>query len=236
MNKQTTPTTPLRVRRERRPDGKLYGVIGKSRSGKTVWTARQLEGAPRLLVWDFKNEWSIKYGCRRVSSLHELGACVRPGAAPERLAFCTSGMDKDMFSKFCRLAYLWLQVDRGVIVIEETASVTTPSKAPAAYGDILRMGLGFGCDIYALTQRPQESDKTAYGNASVLHCHMMQTEDDQLYVSRKLLGVSLDQFQALKPLQWIERHDTGELLTGAVVFGKRITNKKRQSQTRGLRA
>jgi hypothetical protein len=225
--KQTT-TAPARVLRQRRPDGKLYGVIGKSRSGKTLWTSRQVDVVRRLLVWDFKGEWSLRYRCRRITSLHELGACVKPGAPAERLAFCAPGMtNREMFDRFCRLAYVWLQVDLGTLVIEETASVTSPSKAPAAYGDILRMGLGFGCDIYALTQRPQESDKTAYGNATVLHCHMMQTDDDQSYVARKLLGVPLDQFKALKQLQWIERHDSGELRTGTVTIKKPARSARR---------
>lgn len=221
MPKQQTITPPARVLRQRRPDGKLYGVLGKSRSGKTVWTARQVETARRLLVWDYKNEWWRLFGCRRITSLHELGACVKPGAPVERLAFCSPGMtDREVFDRFCRLAFVWLQVDIGSLIIEETSAVTTPSKAPAAYGDILRMGLGFGCDIYALTQRPQESDKTAYGNATVLHCHMMQTDDDRLYVAKKLLGVPVDQFAALQPLQWIERHDNGDLRIGAVSFKK----------------
>jgi hypothetical protein len=228
-------TAPARVLRQRRPDGRLYGVIGKSRSGKTVWTARQVAAVPRLLVWDYKNEWSLKYGCRRVSSLHELGACVKPGAPAERLAFCGPGMGKDTFDKFCRLAFQWLQVAIGTIVIEETASVTSVAKAPAAYGDILRMGLGFGADIYALTQRPQESDKTAYGNASMLHCHMMLTDDDQKYVARKLLGVPLEQFSALQPLQYIERFDTGELRTGVVTFDKK-SRAARASVRRASRA
>ena len=219
MSKPTT--APARVLRQRRRDGRLYGVIGKSRSGKTVWTAQRVAGVRRLLVWDYKNEWSLKYGCRRVTSLHELGACVKPGAPAERLAFCAPGMTKETFEKFCRLAFLWLQAGIGTIVIEETASVTTVAKAPAAYGDILRMGLGFGCDIYALTQRPQESDKTAYGNASLLHCHMMLTEDDQKYVARKLLGVPLEKFRALQPLEYIERFDTGELRCGVVTFDKK---------------
>lgn len=217
---QARPIQQPIKRTERRRDGKLYGVVGKSRSGKTVWTARQVEQARRLLVWDYKGEWFRVYKCRRVESLAELAQCCKPGAKPERLAFSTVGMNRDVFATFCKLAFVWLRCAQGVLVIEETASVTTPSKAPDAYGDILRMGLGFGCDIYALTQRPQESDKTAYGNATVLHCHMLGTDDDRKYIAKKFLSVDVRMVEALKPLQWIERHDTGEVITGAVSFRK----------------
>lgn len=182
---------------------------------------RQVERVCRLLVWDYKSEWWMRYRCRRVTSLQGLAECVRPGALPERIAFCAPGMsDRKVFDAFCRLAFVWLRVDVGTLVFEETASVTSPSKAPAAYGDILRMGLGFGCDIYALTQRPQESDKTAYGNATVLHCHQLATAGDRRYIARNFMDVSVDDLAALKPLQWIERHNDGAVRRGAVSFRK----------------
>jgi hypothetical protein len=80
------------------------------------------------------------------------------------------------------------------------------------------MGLGFGCQIYAITQRPQESDKTAYGNATVLHCHQLANPADCRYVARNFLPVAVLELAALKPLQWIERRNTGELARGALTM------------------
>lgn len=203
-----------------RPDGRLIAVAGASRSGKTVWTSQQLAAAARLLVWDFKNEWHLKYRCRRVRSLRELAQLVKSHAPPARLAFSMPGMNAAAFDLFCRLAFVWLRQAEGDLVVEETASVTSPGKAPDAWGDIIRMGLGYGCNIYAITQRPAESDKTALGNASIVHCHRMASAADRKYMAQ-LLDVDVEQVQALKPLQWIERHDSGELVTGKVTFKRR---------------
>lgn len=227
MKNQLPP--PARPLRQRRPDGKLTGVIGASRSGKTEWVVRELVDARRLMLWDYKGEWR-RYRCRRIATFAELAQCVRPGAPAERIAFNTVGMsDRRLFDVWCRFAFVWLRAAIGTLVIEETASVTTPSKAPPAYGDILRMGLGFGCDIYALTQRPQESDKTAYGNATVLHVHQLATRGDRAYIAKNFIDVDLDELEQLQPLDWIERENTGELRRG------RLGGKKSARASRAMR-
>lgn len=221
--------TPARPQRQRRPDGKLVGVIGASRSAKTEWVVREVAPAPRLLLWDYKGEWR-RYRCRRVATFAELAQCVRPGAPAERIAFNTVGMsDRRLFEVWCRFAFVWLRADMGTLVIEETSSVTTPSKAPPAYGDILRMGLGFGCDIYAITQRPQESDKTAYGNATVLHVHQLATRGDRAYVVKNFMDVDPVELEQLQPGQWIERHNTGDMRRGRV-GGKKIGKPARDAR------
>lgn len=204
----------------KRPDGRLVAVAGKSRSGKTVWTAQQVATSPRLLVWDYKSEWHLKYRCRRVRSFRELAQVVKSTARAGRFAFSIPFMDAAKFDLFCRFAWIWCQQGEGDLVIEETASVTTPAKAPAAWGEIVRMALGYGVNLYPITQRPAESDKTALGNATVVHCHMMKTEGDRRYMAQ-LLDVDVARVAALKPLEYIERHDSGELLTGKVQIRRR---------------
>lgn len=197
---------------ERRPEGRLFCVCGASRSGKSLWTAQQVCRCKRLLVWDLLGEWSARYRCRRVGSLRELAAAI--AGPPARIAFHHPAMVAE-FGTFCRLAWVWIRLAPGALVIEETASVTQPGKAPAEWGTILRMGLRYGVDIYALTQRPAESDKTAFGNASVIHAGRAVTPDDRRTVA-KYLDVPIARVAALKPLEFIERHASGELYAGAV--------------------
>lgn len=209
------------VRREKRPDGTLYAVAGASRSGKTAWIAQRVAREQRLLVWDYpKGEWGIKLRCRRVTDFRELAQLVVPGAPPARLAFARRSETAEQdFAAFCRIAWVYVVAHGAPLVVEETASVTHPGKAPAPWGNIIRMGLGYGSDIYAVTQRPAESDKTALGNATVVHCGRLQIPDDRATMAR-YLDVPVADISALRPLQFIERHASGALVRGMVSFRK----------------
>jgi hypothetical protein len=200
------PQTIPQSRTETRPDGVLYAVAGFSRSGKTTWVAHQVKKARRLLVWDYpKGEWATRYKCRRVSTFEELRRCVVPGAKPERIAFMrVSETPDEDFQAWARLAWVYVRAHGAPVIAEELSSVTNPGKAPAAWGNICRMGLGYGSDIYAITQRPAESDKTSLGNASVVHCGIMGTLEDRKTMAR-YLDVSLAEVEALRQFQWIER-------------------------------
>lgn len=204
---------------QRRRDGELIAVCGKSRSGKSAWLMQRLAKERSLLVWDVKPEWSMKAKCKLVTTPRDLAALIKPGMPPVRIGYNVPATDEN-FEVFCRLA--WLGINAGTVqnlVIEETADVTNPGKAPVAYGMIIRQGLGFGCNIYPTTQRVAESDKTAVGNATVIHTHMLKRADDRKYIAREL-DIPVTMVEALKPLQWIERHDDGSLRQGVVTFKK----------------
>jgi len=216
------PKPPQPRRLERRPDGRLIAVAGGSRSGKTVWTAQQVKREPRLLVWDApKGEWARVYNCRRVSDFRELAKLVLPGAPPSRVAFMrvSENLPGD-FETWARLAFVYIQAHGAPVVAEELASVTQPGKAPAAWGNICRMCMGYGADVYAITQRPAESDKTALGNAVLIHSGRFNTPRDRATMA-EYLDVPVQEVAAMLPLQFIERHADGTMLRGAVNLKKR---------------
>lgn len=220
-----------------RPDGALTVVTGASRSGKTAWTVQQVRTHRRLLVWDALGEWGDRYGCTRVASLAELRS-IAASSRLERFAYFQPGaMGPRQFEVFCRFAWVWIRAARGALVIEELASVTTPGKAPAAWGDIVRAGLRYGPDIYALTQRPSESDKTVMGNATVIHAHAMARAGDRRYMAAELDCDPL-RLSALRPLDYLERdRRTGELYIGRVSFGRQVAQKPASDAARkGQRA
>lgn len=219
---KSDPSNPQRPQRQKRPDGTLYVVTGASRTGKTTWVAERVARARRLLVWDGAEEWQLRFHCRRVSSIQELAQWVKPGAPPLRLAFCAPCTPEN-FGAFCRLAWIFIRVDLGTVVVEELADVTSPGKAPVYWGELVRKGLRYGPEIYALTQRPSESDKTAMGNASVLHVHQMAREEDCKYMARELRCDPLE-VDKLKPFQYLERdRRTRVMSTGAVRAARRRT-------------
>jgi hypothetical protein len=188
---------------ERRPDGTLYVVTGASRTGKTTWVAERVASARRLLVWDSVGEWGDRFNCTRVDSVFQLAQLVKPGAPARRLAFA-SPVTADNFAAWCRLAWVYLRADLATLVVEELSDVTSPGKAPTPWGEIIRKGLRYGPEVYALTQRPSESDKTSIGNASVLHVHAMARVEDAAYMARELRG-TVAEVDSLMPFEWIER-------------------------------
>jgi len=204
---------------ERRPDGALYVVTGATRTGKTTWVARRVERCRRLLVWDAMGEWADQFHCHRVQSVFELAQAVKPGAPPRRLAFVTT-VTPENFAAFCRLAWVFIRADMGSLVVEELADVTSPGKAPPYWGEIIRKGLRFGPDVYALTQRPSESDKTVMGNASVLHVHQMARDEDCRYMAREL-RVEPALIDGLLPYHWIERDRRTRELSNGIVTKRR---------------
>lgn len=191
------------MKQEHRSDGYLYAVAGASRFGKTHWTLQRLQKPQRLLVWDPRGEYVQPARCQMIRNIPALARTLKEAwDGPGRFAYWGPITD---FNAFAELAYVWAQLWPAVIVLEETSDVSSSGKARGAQGELIRKGLYYGTHIYAITQRPQETDKTTWGNASVIHCHHFSLPLDQEYMG-KVLGVSPEEIGALRKGEWIERH------------------------------
>jgi hypothetical protein len=203
-------------------DGRAVLVAGFTGSGKSAWVIRQTRAAPRLLVWDSMGEWSRRALVQPLGTLPAVAEAIRTdiarGGGRLRVGY-TGPVTRAGFEGFCRLAWVWLRLRAGsVLVIEELADVTSPGKAPAAWGEIVRKGRHVGAQVYALTQRPAESDKTIVSNAAAIHSGFMGFPDDRAYMAR-CLDVPLRDVERLRPLDWIERDMRTRALTrGRLVF------------------
>lgn len=204
---------------EERKDGRLIVVTGKTRSGKTAWTEQQTREVKRLLVWDAMAQWGDQFNCKIITQWTELLKYCKADAPDARLAVQCK-VNKENFEIFCALAMIFLKLRVSTIVVEEIADVSSPAKASQNWGELLRKGLRYEPTIYALTQRPQESDKTMLTMASLAHCHHIAFLPDQTYIANNLLGVDVEKVAALKPLEYIEKdYLTGQIATGKVSFG-----------------
>jgi len=188
--------------------GKLHAVTGVSRSGKSAWVKHRLGDYSRILIWDVKGEYAgVTF---RPGSKRDLATCIKGLAGkPGAVAYTAASLAD--FDYFCRAAQAWIksQYMAGkccALVVEETADVTSPSKAPDAYGILLRRFLAYGVDIFAITQRPAESDKTSIGNASQVHICRMTLDRDRKTVAANT-GVPLEKIEALKADQDAGRFD-----------------------------
>jgi len=189
-----------------RSDGQIFLVTGSTGSGKTTWALREAGGGD-LLVWDSKLEWHKKTNCTPLQSLDMLHmVIVRDVREPAQFRYAYVGVhSRAHFEIFCRLAWVWLRAKKGrTLVVEELSDVTHPGKAPDAWGEILRKSRDQKARIFALTQRPSESDKTVAGNAAVIHSGFQTFPRDRKTIA-EYLDVPVAQVLALKQFEWIER-------------------------------
>lgn len=200
-------------------DGRLIVIGGASRSGKTAY-ARKLAGqARRVIAWDVEDQWSALPGWVRITSRRDLLRAVQSPGAPLRLAYVAGG---DLQAEFDFAAGCALYAARYVapldFIAEELADVTTPAKAPGNWGLLLRRGLKRGMNIYAISQRWAEADKTAVGNASEFVLFRQSSGDDIRYLSRKT-RVPEAELSGLRPLEYV-RFDaaTGQIERGKLRF------------------
>lgn len=214
-------------------DGKLVIVSGKSRSGKTAYTAREVKQEKRAIAWDPDDQWARLPGWRRITSQRELLDAVQKGGHA-RLAFVPSGNLVALFDFFCGCVSYWGKYHGPcVAILEEQADVTSPGKAPGNHGILLRRGLKRGITMYCISQRWAEADKTAFGNASEFVLFSMSSMDDIRYLSRKT-RVPLEEIAALRAEYWdtecrkLKRgpyirymDNTGQIERGEIRFPKR---------------
>lgn len=205
------PTTPFK----RRPDGEIVLVAGASGSGKTVYTMRAVARSARLIVWDSHLEWSAK-GCQEIGTIPELVQACRT-REPAHLAYTGGPVSQKGFDVFCRVALLWGKLAPCTVVVEELADVSTPSKAPQGWGELLRWARKLGLSIYGITQRPAESDKTILGNAHRIVCHALGRVEDEIYMSRELrvepCAVASLQRAKLEHIERLPDHSTRRAFT-----------------------
>jgi len=200
-------------------EAKITVVTGSSGSGKSAWVKQQdeVKKASRLVVWDIDDEYAQVPQIKTYTTISALAAAL---AKNKKGRFRYVG-GFSHFGNFCRAVFAW---GNCTAVIEELADVTSPGKAPDGWGQLVRRGRKRGITIYAVTQRPAESDKTIMGNASLIHCGRMQKQTDQKYMSGEM-NIHFEKIQALKPLEYLETTNLGEKYTGKVTFTGRKVHK-----------
>lgn len=176
-------------------DGIMGLYCGSSRMGKTHALKSDIKKRKwkRVIVWSVKEQIDkyhelakpLGITCFVAQNTAELVQAIDGNKKRNALIIYTPRKLED-FDFFCRAAFTWGKFKKACIVVEETADVTTPSKAPDAYGVMIRQCLGWGCDLYAVSQRPAESDKTVMGNCTYVHAHFMKRADDRKYIAKEL--------------------------------------------------
>lgn len=172
------------MQHQKAPDGTITGVVGSAGSGKTGWLKQQIAGASRLLVWDIEGQYT-----ERTRTIRTRAELVRAIQKDGRYSYQPATLQDFDFWARCAFVFCRIGAEAGqktAIVAEELADVTSPGKAPDGWGMLVRRCRKYGGDVYGITQRPAESDKTLFGNAMVLHVCGMQRANDRAYMAREL--------------------------------------------------
>lgn len=183
-------------------DGRLIVVSGASRCGKSTQVARMVRDANRAMAWDPEDQWSQQPGFRKITTRKALLEAIQT-KGHMRIAYVAGGDLKAEFDFWCGcVMYAGRYIAPLDCVAEELADVTTSSKAPGNWGILVRRGLKRGINIYAISQRWAEADKTAMGNASNYVVFASRGEDCG-YISRKTL-IPVEEIAGLKQFEFIE--------------------------------
>ena len=176
----------------------LY-VCGNSGTGKSSRIKEMITKAQRVIVFDPDDEYSELKGFLRVEKASELAALLKANQAKSlKVAFVAEGVKAFEFWANC--AFAWRNC---IAVAEEIADVTTPAKAPPAWGRLIRRGRKYGIQICAVTQRPAEADKTILCNAAVIRTCALGRDADRQAIAKEI-NAKVDDITQLKPLDWIE--------------------------------
>lgn len=182
-------------------DGRLTVVSGASRCGKTTLVASLIASANRIAAWDPEDQYSQLPGFRKITNRKDLVAAIMtPGHM--RLAYVAGGDLKAEFDFLCKVAFYAARYIAPLdFVAEELADVSTPAKATLHWGIMVRRGLKRGMNIYPISQRWSEADKTAMGNASEYICFLSRPRDLK-YVADST-GIPFDELAALNAFEYI---------------------------------
>lgn len=197
-------------------EGEAGLFCGQSRYGKTTAVIEHVKGrAPgrrsRVLVWSIKeqvDDYAGKLGATAVTRTRRglVAALEKAGSGPAVIVHVPKRASE--FGFWSRCAMWWAKAgarkgEHTSIIAEELADVTSPAKAPEGWGELVRQGLGYGANVYGVSQRPAESDKTLPGNATFLHTHYLRRKGDRTYVADEL-DTDPGRIQRLAKYQWLE--------------------------------
>jgi hypothetical protein len=204
-------------------------AFGARGTGKTAFVVQWLtrHGGPRVLIWDFKDDPTLRELGQPVHSLAELARLAK--AKTFRLRYVVDH-SKDLakqFDDFCLVAWT---ASRLTMAVCELPEVTKAHKAPVLWRRCVNVGREYTApggaygqgflSIVVDAQRSAEVDKSLIGNADILHVGRMTNPSDAREMA-DFLGVPHTEIMRLPDLHWIERRaGTIDPIRGVLTFPK----------------
>lgn len=176
---------------------------GSSGSGKTHQIKNSLRGAGRnrsVLIWDAEDEYDGPDVVKCESLSEFAGVVFAARANGDRVVVAYAGGNgKAQFEAFCAICWSVRGTEWPMaVVVEELASVTTVSKAPGDWLNILNRGRKYDVWVRAGAQRPAEVDKTVLSQKNLLYVGYLESPADHHYIAAKV-ALSREQLEKLRP-------------------------------------
>lgn len=207
-------------------------VFGARGTGKTAWVKQQIASykAPRLLIWDFKNDPSLEDVGQRVTSLAALIQGLKARTFQLRYQVNHHGDIVAQFELFCAAAF---EAGCLLMFVDELPEVTKANRAPPAWRRCVNVGRDYRDSagarkwlaIIGAGQRPAECDKSFISNADVIHTGRLSFSTDAANLA-KVIGCRPEEITALPDLHWLEKDAARQgYQAGILSFGGKTTKK-----------
>ena len=197
-----------RIDSSRTADIRLF--CGSSGSGKSYKVKSLIKQSKRLIIFDPDDEYGELSNIVTVTTAQALLTKVKQNPKGGlRIRYVANG--EAAFNVWAKAVFAW---GNCVAVAEEIAGVTSPGKAPQGWHTLVSRGRKRGITLYAVTQRPSESDKTILGNLSSIWVGRMSRAKDRKYMAAEL-DVHVNDLTELKALDYLER----DMLSNVVMRG-----------------
>ena len=193
-------------------------VIGRTQSGKTYWTIRQIQDADKLIVYSTKREEvgypgvyfdALEGG--RVDFLQFWGRWERAGM-PYRLVYRPADIfDPAEFDSICRLAYA---AGNLTIVCEEVMTYATTTNIGPGFRTLLTAGATKGIHCYMLTQRPFKIPREITSQSRRAIIFATHEPADVEYIKQTFGTEAADRLAALSQYQHIAWDESGKVEVG----------------------
>ncbi|MEC4091144.1 ATP-binding protein [Pseudoalteromonas rubra] len=170
-------------------------IVGASGSGKSAFLRQTVDfKQPRIVAWDPEEDYALP----RVRSIEAfVKLAKKAGFGPIRCAV-TVPPTEEAFEQWADVVFRIAHAAAPMTVIaDEIADVTRVAKAPPNWGQVSRKIRKYGGTLLAITQRPQEADKTIMNQVEYTWCGALKTQASAKYMAGEM-GVPVEQLQDLK--------------------------------------
>ncbi|TXR52060.1 hypothetical protein [Reinekea thalattae] len=162
----------------------IKAFFGATGSGKTYSMLKSIPTSARCLSFDPAGSVTGSgTGFVGTASRTEYMQMTRRGG---NVRACFQAAGKENFDWWCKWVFALADARRiAYVQVDELSAVTSSSKAPEGWNNILNLGRKYGLKVRAGAQRPQEIDKTLIGNQNGIWIGHQARRGDAEYLARE---------------------------------------------------